>query len=65
MEDYKPLFVLIAGLILFLYALHKLSDHLKELSGDKMKKDAGYTGSLFTRYLTGVIVTILLDSPSL
>ena len=65
MEDYKPLFIVIAGLILFLYALNKLSDHLKELSGDKMKKALDrFTSSLFTGILTGIIVTILLDSSS-
>jgi Na+/phosphate symporter len=38
MEDYKPLFVIISGLVLFLFALNKLTDHLKKVSGDKMKK---------------------------
>lgn len=65
MEDYKSLFIIIAGLVLFLYALNKLSDHLKELSGDKMKKVLDrFTSNLFTGILTGLIVTILLDSSS-
>ena len=65
MEDYKSLFVIIAGLVLFLYALNKLSDHLKELSGDKMKKVLDkFTSNLFTGIITGIIVTILLDSSS-
>lgn len=65
MEDYRSLFVIIAGLVLFLYALNKLSDHLKELSGDKMKKVLDrFTSNLFTGILTGLIVTILLDSSS-
>jgi len=65
MADYKSLFIIIAGLVLFLYALNKLSDHLKELSGDKMKKVLDkFTSNLFTGILTGLIVTILLDSSS-
>jgi len=65
MEGYKTLFVIIAGLVWFLYALNKLSDHLKELSGDKMKKVLDkFTRNLFTGILTGLIVTILLDSSS-
>ena len=63
MGDYRSLFVIIAGLVLFLYALNKLSDHLKELSGDKMKKVLDkFTSNLFTGIITGIIVTILLDS---
>ena len=65
MEDYKSVFIIIAGLVLFLYALNKLSDHLKELSGDKMKKVLDkFTSNLFTGIITGLIVTILLDSSS-
>lgn len=65
MEGYKTLFVILTGLVLFLYALNKLSDHLKELSGDKMKKVLDkFTSNLFTGILTGLIVTILLDSSS-
>ena len=65
MEGYKTLFVILTGLVLFLYALNKLSEHLKELSGDKMKKVLDkFTSNLFTGILTGLIVTILLDSSS-
>jgi phosphate:Na+ symporter len=65
MEGYKSLLVIGAGLILFLYALNKLSDHLKELSGDKMKKVLDrFTRNLLTGILTGVVATILLDSSS-
>src|SRR5262245_53050579 len=65
MGDYRSLFVILAGLVLFLYALNKLSDHLKELSGDKMKKVLDKcTSNLFTGIITGLIVTILLDSSS-
>jgi phosphate:Na+ symporter len=65
MEGYKSLLIIVAGLVLFLYALNKLSDHLRELSGDKMKKALDrFTSNLFTGILTGIIVTILLDSSS-
>lgn len=65
MEGYKSLLVIGAGLILFLYALNKLSDHLKELSGGKMKKVLDrFTRNLLTGILTGVVATILLDSSS-
>ncbi len=65
MEGYKSLLIIVAGLVLFLYALNKLSDHLKELSGDKMKKALDrFTSNLFTGIITGIIVTILLDSSS-
>lgn len=65
MEGYRSLLVIIAGLVLFLYALNKLSDHLKELSGNKMKKVLDrFTSNLFTGILTGLVVTILLDSSS-
>jgi phosphate:Na+ symporter len=65
MEGYKTLLIIGAGLVLFLYALNKLSDHLRELSGDKMKKVLDrFTSNLFTGILTGLIVTILLDSSS-
>src|SRR5687767_2266972 len=65
MEGYRSLLVIIAGLILFLYALNRLSDALKELSGDKMKKVLDrFTSNLFTGIITGLLVTILLDSSS-
>lgn len=65
MEGYRTLLVIIAGLILFLYALNRLSEALKTLSGDKMKGVLNrFTRNLFTGILTGLVVTILLDSSS-
>ena len=65
MEGYKTLMLLLTGLVLFLYALNRLSDALKELTGDKMKRILDrFTSNVFTGILTGMIVTILLDSSS-
>ena len=57
--------LIVAGLVLFLYALNRLSDALKELTGDKMTKVIDrFTSNVFTGILTGLFVTILLDSSS-
>lgn len=65
MEGYRTIFIIVAGLVLFLYALNSLSDALKELSGDRMKRVLDrFTRNIFTGILTGLVVTILLDSSS-
>jgi len=65
MEGSRSLLLIVAGLILFLYALNRLSDALKELTGDKMTKVIDrFTSNVFTGILTGLFVTILLDSSS-
>ena len=65
MEGYRSLLLIVAGLVLFLYALNRLSDALKELTGDKMTKVIDrFTSNVFTGILTGLFVTILLDSSS-
>ena len=65
MDGYKTLLLIASGLFLFLYALNKLSEGLKEVSGDKMKKVLGrFTNHLFTSILTGMVATMLLDSSS-
>jgi phosphate:Na+ symporter len=65
MKGYHSLLLVIAGLFLFLYALNKLSEGLKEISGDKMKRVLDrFTKNLFTGILTGMVVTMLLDSSS-
>ena len=57
--------LIIAGLILFLYALNHLSEALKMVAGEKMQRVLNrFTGTLFTSILTGITVTILLDSSS-
>ena len=65
MEGSRSLLLIVAGLILFLYALNRLSDALKELTGDKMTRVIDrFTSNVFTGILTGLFVTILLDSSS-
>ncbi|TKC08067.1 Na/Pi cotransporter family protein [Pedobacter polaris] len=57
--------MVLGGLGLFLFAIHNLSDTLKELLGDKAKKWLGYfTKNVFTAILTGVVITTILDSSS-
>jgi phosphate:Na+ symporter len=57
--------LIIVGLILFLYALNHLSEALKMVAGEKMQRVLNrFTGTLFTSILTGITVTILLDSSS-
>ena len=57
--------LIITGLVLFLYALNTLSQGLQELSGDKLKTLLDkFTKNIFKGILSGIIVTILLDSSS-
>jgi phosphate:Na+ symporter len=61
----NAILLIITGLVLFLYALNTLSQGLKELSGDKLKTFLDrFTNNVFKGLLSGVIVTILLDSSS-
>ena len=61
----ESIMLIIAGLVLFLFALNHLSDALKMVAGEKLQKVLNrFTGTLFTSILTGTIVTILLDSSS-
>lgn len=56
---------IIAGLILFLFAVSNLSDTLKHTIGDRAKKwIQKFTGNTFSSLLVGLIVTTLLDSSS-
>ncbi len=56
---------LTGGLILFLYALTYISDHLETIASDKLRQFLDkFTQNIFTGILTGTIVTILLDSSS-
>jgi phosphate:Na+ symporter len=65
MEGYNWLLLVLTGLFLFLYALNRLSEGLKEISGEKMKKVLSrFTQNLFTGILTGAVATMLLDSSS-
>jgi len=66
MTLYLPVLLpLLAGLVLFLFALNYLSDGLKALSGDKVKVWLSrFTRNVVTGILTGVGITTLLDSSS-
>ncbi len=56
---------LIGGIVLFLYAISKLSEHIREWADDKMKDFiAKFTRNIFTAILTGIVVTVLLKSSS-
>jgi phosphate:Na+ symporter len=57
--------LIVTGLILFLYALNKLSDGLKAASGTRLNAFLDrFTRNVFTGILSGIVVTILLDSSS-
>jgi len=65
MEGYKSVLLIVAGLVLFLFALNALSDSLKQVTGDKLKKVLDrFTKNLFTGIISGAVVTIFLDSSS-
>jgi phosphate:Na+ symporter len=57
--------LVLGGLGLFLYAVSSLSNILQELLGSRTKEFLGKcTGNLFTSILTGLVITVLLDSSS-
>jgi len=57
--------LIIAGLVLFLYALNSLSEGLSHVAGDKLKYFLDhFTNNVFKGIISGLIVTILLDSSS-
>jgi phosphate:Na+ symporter len=57
--------LIIAGLVLFLYALNTLSEGLNHVAGDRLKYFLDhFTNNVFKGILSGIIVTILLDSSS-
>jgi len=56
---------ILAGLILFLFAVNNLSDTLKSILGERSKKwISKFTSNTFSSLLVGIIITILLDSSS-
>lgn len=56
---------MLAGLVLFLFALNYLSDGLKAISGEKLQSWLSrFTRNVATGILTGVAITTLLDSSS-
>ncbi|MFD1142175.1 Na/Pi cotransporter family protein [Larkinella insperata] len=57
--------LMLAGLVLFLFALNYLAEGLKAVSGEKMQEWLRkFTRTLVSSILVGVIVTTLLDSSS-
>lgn len=65
LQAMQSMLLIITGLILFLYALNTLSDGLRELAGDKLKSFLDrFTNNLFKGIISGIVVTVLLDSSS-
>ena len=59
----ETILLILGGLCLFLYALSNLSDSLKNILGDRAKKLLSrFTHNIYTGILTGIIITIILDS---
>jgi phosphate:Na+ symporter len=57
--------MVLGGLGLFLFAINNLSDALKDLLGANAKKWLGlFTKNLLSAIVTGVIITVVLDSSS-
>ncbi len=57
--------LILAGLVLFLYAVTNLSDVIKKVLGENTKKwILRFTSNIFSAILTGMVVTTLLDSSS-
>jgi phosphate:Na+ symporter len=56
---------IIAGLVLFLFAVNKLSDSIQSIIGDKANSwIQKFTSNTFSSLLVGIVVTTLLDSSS-
>jgi len=56
---------LVGGLVLFLYGVTNLSDSIKEVANDKMKKIVvRFTKNIFSTIVVGTVVTTILDSSS-
>ncbi len=65
MDTMHIILTLLSGLVLFLFAMNYLSDHLKALAGDRMKSFLDrFTSNLLTGIVSGTLVTALLDSSS-
>lgn len=57
--------LIIAGLVLFLYALNTLSEGLSHVAGDKLNYFLDrFTSNVFKGIISGLVATILLDSSS-
>lgn len=61
----NSILLILTGLVLFLYALNTLSSGLNEIAGDRLKRFLDrFTNNVFKGILSGIIVTMLLDSSS-
>jgi phosphate:Na+ symporter len=62
---YEIILAILAGLVLFLYAVHSLSEVIQAALGENAKSwILKFTSNTFFSVLTGTIVTMLLDSSS-
>jgi phosphate:Na+ symporter len=66
MKPYLPVALpMLAGLVLFLFALNFVSDGLRAVSGERLQDWLSrFTRNVLTGILTGVVITTLLDSSS-
>jgi phosphate:Na+ symporter len=65
MDVFSIIMGLLAGLVLFLHGVTLLSDSLKKVAGERVKKVlAKFTTNRFAGVLTGTVATTLLDSSS-
>lgn len=65
MSHTTVILTLVAGLVLFLFAMNHLSNSLETLAGDRLKTFLDrFTRNLLTGIISGTLVTILLDSSS-
>lgn len=61
----EVLLLILAGLVLFLYAVYSLSETIQKALGEKAKKwILFFTSNAITGVLTGTVLTALLDSSS-
>ncbi len=62
----ETILALLAGLVLFLYGVNRLSNDLREMAGDRMKRVLErMTGNPLMGLVAGCIATTILDSSSL
>ena len=61
----ETILLILGGLGLFLYAIAHMADVLKDIIGDSAKVLLGkFTHNVFTAIITGVVITLILDSSS-
>ena len=61
----ETILIILGGLGLFLFAITNLSDALRDLLGEKAKTMlARFTNNVFSAIITGLLITVLLDSSS-